>query len=190
MKKKIIVGAGVAALAAVALPFAGVFADSTTVNDAITVNVTGACIFTEISPAAATSVDGNPHYGSGAPGALVSISAGTESTSGTATSVKVYCNSATGYKISTSFSSLTGPTGSTPITYSSSPVASGGTGTWTAYSKLGTSGALTPINATNGITGNSTTTDVYTFSYEAGLDVNQAAGNYTGTATYTLAANS
>lgn len=181
MKKKIIVGAGVAALAAVALPFAGASAD---VIDNITVNVTETCVFADITPSVASS-EGNQYYVSGAPGQLLSLSpASVQGATAQATSVRVNCNHAAGYTVSTTFTNLTGPAGSTAIGYGSgNSEAAAGSGTWTAYANN------TAIVAANGLTGNSTTTQTYTFSYKVGLGVDQAGGDYRGTATYSLSAN-
>jgi hypothetical protein len=181
MKKSIIV-AGAASAVLAAMPVFGVFAE-TTVKDELTVNVQSSCQLADITPSGTSGSNANNYYGTGNPGDLVVLSAGTASTSGTATSVRIECNNASGYKITPTFTSLTGPSGSTAITYSASPAASAGSGTWTAYSDGSTASAAIP---TTGITGPATASQTYTFSYKVGLASNQMSGDYTGSATYTL----
>lgn len=181
MKKSIIV-AGAASAVLAAMPVFGVFAQ-TAVEDELTVNVQSSCELADITPSGTSTTTPNSYYGTGNPGDLVTLTAGTSSTTGTATSVRIVCNNASGYKITPQFTSLTGPSGSTAITYSASPEASAGSGTWTAYSA-----ASTPI-PTTGITGAATSTQTYTFSYKVGLAASQMSGDYTGTATYTLGPN-
>ena len=186
MKKSIIAGAGVVALSMAALPFAGVFAvDTLTVKDSLTLTVSSSCTYDGITPEAATSESGNPYTASAAPNQMVSFTA-----TSSATSLTVKCNDADGYKITPTFTGLTGPTGSTPINYQGSePVA--GTAGWTAYYSKNSAAAapFTASGASGAITSGSTMTDTYSFSYKVATDVNQAAGDYTGTATYALAAN-
>ena len=184
MKKLAIAGAS---LALAAMPVLGVFAE-TTVKDTITVTVSSSCELADITPAGTSASNANNYYGTGNPGQLVTPVAGTKASpgTGTATSVRIACNDADGYTISASFTSLTGP--GTAITYSSSPEASAGSGTWTAYASKN-SGTATAIAAATGLTGSSSMTDTYAFSYKVGLGNDQAAGDYTGDATYTLAAN-
>lgn len=184
MKKLAIAGAS---LALAAMPVLGVFAE-TTVKDTITVTVNPSCELGDITPAGTSASNANNYYGTGNPGQLVTPAAGTKANpgTGTPTSIRIACNNATGYTLSATFTNLTGP--GTAITYSASPEAAANSGTWTAYASK--SGATaTAINPTNGLTGNSTMTDTYAFSYKVGLGADQAAGDYTGDATYTLAAN-
>ena len=185
MKKSIIAGAGVAALAMAALPFAGVFAE-TTIQDHITVTVNSSCQL-DITPSTAGGSTANEWYGSGNAGSLVTPAAGTKSDpgSGTATSVVVKCNDAKGYKISAAFTplQLNGVTSAQDIAYSATTEAAPNSQTWTAYAN---SLAITP--GATALDGQSTMTDSYAFSYKVGLGANQAAGDYTGTATYTLSA--
>ena len=184
MKKLAIAGAS---LALAAMPVLGVFAE-TTVKDTITVTVSSSCELADITPAGTSASNANNYYGTGNPGQLVTPVAGTKASpgTGTATSVRIACNDPDGYTVSASFTSLTGP--GTAITYSSDPEAVAGNGKWTAYASKN-SGAATAIAAATGLTGDSSMTDTYSFSYKVGLGNNQAAGDYTGDATYTLSGN-
>ena len=186
MKKSIIV-AGAASAVLAAMPVFGVFAE-TSVKDNLTVNVQSSCQLADITPSGTSVSTPNSYYGTGNPGDLVVLSAGTSSSpgTGTATSVRIECNNASGYKITPNFTSLTGPSGSTAITYSANPVASAGSGTWTAYSDGSTASVAIP---TTGITGAATASQTYTFSYKVGLASSQMSGDYTGSATYTLGPN-
>lgn len=182
MKKSLFAVAGVAALAAVAMPAAGVFADTMSVKDSLTVTVGSSCTLASITPAAATSTDGNPYTASGNPGALLDFTATTS-----ATTFTVNCNDQDGYTITPTFTSLMlgGVTSSQDIVYGT---AAANAQEWTAYYSKN-SGPATAFTASGtAITGTSTMTDTYTFSYKVGLGSNQAAGAYTGTASYALAA--
>ena len=187
MKKSLIAGAGIAALAMAALPFAGVFAE-TTVKDNLTVTVNPFCELANITPSGTSGTNPNNYYGVGNPGTLVSLAAGTKASpsTGTATSITINCNDANGYTVTPTFTALmlNGTTSAQDIAYNGATAATAGSQTWTAYQTK--SGTKTAINGA--FEGGSTMTDTYTFSYEAGLGANQAAGDYTGSATYTLAA--
>lgn len=181
MKKSIIV-AGAASAVLAAMPVFGVFAQ-TAVKDELTVNVQSSCELADITPSGVSTTNPNSYYGTGNPGELVTLSAGTSSTTGTATSVRIECNNATGYTITPTFTDLTGP--GTAITYSTSTPAAANSGTWTAYY-----GGSTAISTAGIVVNSSTSTDTYTFSYKVGLRNTQTSGDYTGSATYTLGANS
>lgn len=182
MKKLAIAGAS---LALAAMPIAGVFAvDTLTVKDKLVLTVSSSCTYDGITPEAATSTNGNEYTASAAPNALASFTA----TSG-ATSLTVKCNDADGYKITPTFTGLTGPTGAQTISYGAgNNEAAEGSGTWTAYYSKN-SGTATAFAASGTfIEGTPTMTDTYTFSYKVGTLADQAAGEYNGTAAYVLAA--
>jgi len=192
MKKLAIAGASIALAA---MPIVSTFA-LREVTDHLTVTVSPQCQLGTITPAPEQgqpaenywyAVNVNP----GDP--ATSFVAGTSSTQsgGTATSIQINCNAASGYKITPDFSALhmTGASDtSQDITYGG--LATPAAGTWTAYYKLGDNGAVTNFADETPITGQPSMTDVYTFSYKVTPSANQAAGTYEGTAVYTLAENS
>ncbi|MBQ2695119.1 hypothetical protein IJG04_00560 [Candidatus Saccharibacteria bacterium] len=184
MKKSLIAAAGVSAFAAVAMPMAGVFADTMTITDNLSVTVNASCTMAT-SDGSSTTVTGNSYSGTGNPGELVVLG-----TTGTAspTNITIKCNANNGYTLTPTFSALTNGTAAHNIAYSGSPEASAGSKTWTAYysKNSGTATAFT----TAAISSGSTMTDTYEFSYKVGLDNNQATGTYNGTAQYVLAAAS
>ncbi len=181
MKKSIIAGAGVAALAMAALPFAGVFAtDTLSVKDKLVLTVSSSCTYDGITPEAATSSNGNEYTASAAPNQLVSFGA-----TSSATSLTVKCNDADGYSITPTFTGLTGPT---TISYDGSADPTAGSESWAAYYSKNSGTATIFAASGTAITGSSTMTDTYTFSYKVGTGADQAAGTYNGTATYVLAA--
>ena len=181
MKKSLILGSGVAALAMAALPFAGVFADDiTTVKDTLTVTVAETCAFGSttsgtVNPSIATEKDNSYSASNQTPGALVNLGD---------TTLAIECNNTAGYKITPTMTSLTG-TGGTDIAYSATEAAAA-SGTWSAAYSGTASGIFTSGTA---VTGTSTMTDTYTIHYKVGLGTNQEATTYTGTATYVLAPN-
>ncbi len=179
MKKTLIVGA-VSGMMAI-LPLAEAFATTncgTTyqISDSLSVTVNSVCEFTRTS--------GTGSY---------SIAKDTGSLDATLTSTfKVVCNNKTGFTTKGAFSSLSG-TGEA-ITYTSSAAPTAGSGTWTAI-KGATSEAATTSNmiATNGTVMSSSGVTGGTsqqVSYKIGVRTNQAAGAYSGTATYTTTQNS
>ena len=184
MKKSLIAGAGAAALAMAALPFAGVFADTMTITDNLSVTVSSSCTMAT-ADGTSTTVTGNSYSGSGAPGDLVTLGTGTGVDP---TEIDIQCNANNGYTLTPNFSVLTNGTAAHNITYSGSQEASAGSKTWTAYYEKN-SGSATAFT-TSAITGQSTMTDSFKFSYKVGLSNDQATGTYTGTAQYTLAAAS
>lgn len=181
MKKLAI--AGVAAALA-AMPVMGVFADTMTITDNISVTVSSACTMAT-ADGSSTTVTGNSYSGSGAPGELVVLG-----TTGTAspTKINVQCNANNGYTLTPTFSVLTNGTAAHNISYSGSPEAAAGSKTWTAYYSKN-NGSATAFT-TAAVSGGSTMTDTYEFSYKVGLSNDQATGTYTGTAQYVLAAAS
>ena len=178
MKKSLIAGAGVAALAMAAVPFAGVFAATTTIVDNISVGVSESCqVGTDAS--GATSVSRSFSATNQSPNTLVTFTDASE-----ATQVEIKCNVAAGYTLTPTFTALT--SGSNSIAYDGSAVAAAGDGEWSAQYALN-SGSLALMTSGTAINGTSTMTDVYNFTYNIGLDEDQPAGTYTGTATYVLA---
>ena len=181
MKKSLIAGAGVAALAMAALPFAGVFADDTlSVKDKLVLTVSSSCTYDGITPAAATSNDGNEYTASAAPNQLKDFGA-----TSSATNLTVKCNAANGYTITPTFTGLTGPS---TIPYNGSADPTAGSETWAAYYSKNSGNATRFAASGTAIEGTATMTDTYTFSYKVGTGPDQAAGTYNGTATYVLAA--
>ena len=188
MKKALIAGAASVALAA--MPVVGVFADTTSVKDQLTVNVNSSCTYDGITPEAATSETGNAYSVTGNAGTLLSFAATTS-----ATSLTVKCNAVNGYTITPTFTSLkiNGISGAAnadqDIPYGTAiNNATQAQRAWTAY--YAKNGAETPVAFTasgTAISGVSTMTDTYTFSYKVGTGADQAAGTYVGTATYVLA---
>ena len=164
MKKALI--AGVASVALAAMPLVGVFAtDITTMTDTLTITIDPTCTFDAASHAYTADMSAN----------ALNDSVGT-------TTMKVTCNVYNGYYVTAAFTSLAG-NGSNAITYSNvDPTA--GSGTWTA--------ALSASNLSNGgrVMQNTVNTpaagDSETITYKVSTTDNQAAGTYSGTATYTL----
>ena len=178
MKKSLIAGAGVAAFAFAAMPLDGVFA-VTEITDTLSVQVASSC---ELGSDNSGNTAGQAYTAENKnPGTLV-----TWSTQHTV--LDINCNNTAGYKITPTFTGLTANSGADSINYSTSTVAAAGSGTWTAYYKLGTAGTKTAF-PTTAITGTSTMTDYYTIDYEVGIGTDQAAGTYTGSAKYELAVN-
>lgn len=182
MKKATII---TASLVFAALPIAGVFAtDTLSVKDKLVLTVSSSCTYDGVTPSSATSETGNEYTATATPNATAVFT----STSG-ATSLTVKCNDPDGHTITPTFTDLTGPTGSNAIPYrGSDPVA--GTAGWTAYYSKNSASpvAFTATGDSGQISGTSTMTDTYVFSYRVGTDRDQAAGTYNGTATYVLAA--
>ena len=177
MKKLAIASASVALAA---MPVLGVFA----ITDNISVTVSSSCTMATAN-GASTTVTGNSYTGSGAPGDLVTLGTGTGVDP---TKIKIQCNANNGYTLTPTFSVLTNGTAAHNISYSGSPEASAGSKTWTAYYAKNSDAAA--AFTTSAISGTSTMTDTYTFSYKVGLSNDQATGTYTGTAQYVLAAAS
>lgn len=120
-----------------------------------------------------------------------SVNTGQVVTSFTST-FKVVCNNANGFTTKGAFTSLTG-TG-TAISYTNATAPSGTSGTWTAIKgATGTAATTSNMIANNGTVMSSngpTTGTSQQVSYKIGSRNNQAAGTYTGTATYTTTQNS
>ena len=185
MKKSLIVGAGVAALAMAAVPFAGVFAaedDIDTVTDTLTINIAGTCTFDAGTHAYTKDMSANQldsNFGQ--------------------TVLKVTCNNAKGYTVGSQMNTLTGPakvgSGNEEITYSTTDLSAPGAGKYSAgYSNvIGGASAVTGQVPQAGtlMTSNTMTPaagDTSTITYKVSTTTNQAAGQYQGTAVYTLTA--
>ena len=181
MKKLAIAGAS---LALAAMPMAGVFAATTTVVDNISVGVKSSC---QIGTDGESSTQVSRSYSATnqLPGTLVSF----DDTTGTpaSTPVAIKCNNSAGYTLTPTFTSLTNAS-SDAIAYDGTAVAEAGDGEWSAEYSLDAGTTKTLMTNNGVINGNSTMTDTYNFFYNVGLDENQPAGTYTGTATYLLAA--
>ena len=177
MKKMVL---GVTAFMA-AVPLIGVISSSDTsaLVDNLSLTVNEVCSFTRSSGAATKST-------TMAMGALDTTMTNT---------FKVICNNKNGYSVAAVFTKMTGP--GADITYSATtPTAGSGTwtatkgaasataniaGTWQSASSTYTGGTL--MSGTGVTTSSGTTQQV---TYKVGTAANQAKGNYSATATYTL----
>ena len=195
MKKTLI--AGMASLALAVVPVASVFADASTYTDTVQVTVSDGCTSASSFTRAAYSSGGvtnNTSHKNGTDGTW-STTANTDTLSATrsngtvtyalgSSQFKVICNNAGGYKVTVATTSLTGPTGTTAIPNNSTFSAS--VSGWAPMSAASSSAT----KYTNGSTvkTESTTTAGTTFEvfYGVGISATQAAGTYTGTATYSL----
>lgn len=178
MKKLLIAGA--ASLALSALPIAASFAvDPPAISDELIVTVGEACTFTRTSS-------------TGESGTITdSIQLGGLNNNFGSSTYKAICNNAIGFNVEAEFTSLTGA--GEAITYSATdPTA--GSGTWTASvddnnivvstvdgKLIGSLMSASGVTGANGISA--------TVTYKISIRDNQAKGNYTGTATYTLNQN-
>ena len=193
MKKTLIAGAGVAALAMAALPFAGVMADDDkTVVDTITVTVSPTCTFDNGQSSSSADTGYSATVANGAEAAF--------NNSG-AHKFNVTCNDNEGYSVTATPTNLVGtkPTGENVtknnIPYTTSYIASGTAGMWSAVvtsSDAHTPTLTTPVPAidaqshvivtdsgpTNGTT--------FTVTYSAYVGTETPADVYTGTMTYGL----
>ena len=177
MKKSLIAGAGVAALSVAALPMS-VFAATTTTTsqvDNISVGVLESCEFSSTGSTGGTFTKTDQ-----TPGTLVDF--GTQKTT-----LVINCSDVDGYTITPTMTSLTRTSGDTAaITYSAT-TAQAGSQTWSAaYSLNGT--AVGNFTSGTAISGTTSWTDSYEITYLVGLDEDQPAGTYGGTATYALQA--
>ena len=173
MKKTIIAGAASVALAA--MPVVGVFAaDPAAVTDTLQITVNESCSFDR--------VDG----GSGATIQKTMTASGVDDNFGS-NSFKAQCNNAKGYTVTGSFTSITA-TGATAITYGTTTPDASHLGIWTAYKSTATAGniengaSILNTSAADPAAGTS-----FSVTYKVSLHDNQEQGNYSGTATYTLA---
>ena len=169
--KKLAIAASSVALAA--MPVVGVFAaDNISIDDNITITVSDNCAFTRETGTGTYTATMSPN--------ALNANVG-------ASTYKVICNNSKGYSVGAVFSGLTGDQ-TTPetITYSATtPTA--GSGTWTATKTV----AAGNIAASGGVlmSNNGTTPaagDTETVTYQVSTTNTQAAGSYTGKATYTF----
>ena len=177
MKKVLVIGAisGVMTI----LPLAEVFATTacgSALTDNLSVTVNSICNFTRTV--------GNGSY---------SITKQVNTLDQTLTSTfKVVCNNLTGFTTKGTFTSITG-TG-TAITYTNSAAPAANSGTWTAIKgATNTAASTSNMIANNGVVMSSdgpTTGTTQQVSYKIGVRNNQAAGAYSGSATYTTTQNS
>ncbi|MBR3132092.1 hypothetical protein IKG33_01625 [Candidatus Saccharibacteria bacterium] len=186
MKKKIAIG--LAAVALAAMPMLNVMAIGESFTDTIVITINDSCTFARHGTTPHTNGDGT--WGSGATADTLSATRSLSSLSnnlGKSTFI-VGCNLATGYKVTVATTALVhGTTNSITIpnntTYSAS--ASG----WSPKSTNGTGGTRyvnnNTVNTNSTPVAANTSFDVY---YGVGISATQAAGTYTGTATYTQAA--
>ena len=177
MKKTIIAGAASVALAA--MPVVGVFA-ATSVQDKITVTVSDTCAFSRTA--------GEGEYNTTLLGGNVVENFG-------GSTFEVTCNIAAGesqdINVTAEFQDLSDGAGNSIPYAAVAPTAD--TSSWVAMKSNATTGA-SAIAASNGVLINGTATDeAGTLSanvrYSVGVEEDQAAGTYTGYATYTLAEN-
>ena len=192
--KKSIIAAGAASVALAAMPIAGVFA-ATSVTDNFSLTIAPSCSLTRAAAqdeATLSGVTASTDTTDAATYTVSAASANTKYTMGTST-LRVICNNQTGYKLTGTFSALTSDvkdsTGADiTIPYSAAAVTAGTAG-WTAYtsSNYYTSAASGNILSSNTVS--AAAGDTKAVTYDVATASNQAAGTYTGTAVYNLAAN-
>ena len=176
MKKVLIIGAISGAMTV--LPLAEAFATTSCgeITDTLSVTVKSVCTFTRTA-------------GSGTYTATKNV--GQMETSFTST-FQVVCNNAAGFTTTASFTSLSGP--GTAIDYSNTTAPTATNGYWTAIKgTTSTTPSTSNMIASGGtlMSSNGPTTGTsQQVSYKIGSRSNQAAGTYTGTATYTTLQNS
>ena len=184
MKKALIAGAASVALAV--MPVLGVFADGdiTTMTDTLNITVQDTCTFRVASGTVDQSF-------------TATMSASEVKTWG-ASSATVYCNKYNGYTVTAAFEGLAGKVTGTEtsngntIAYKSGSVAVANDGKWSAaLSGTGITGTVYPASGATIITQNANTPaagNSFEAVYTVGAAADQAAGTYSGTATYTLTA--
>ena len=194
MKKALIAGAASVALAA--MPVVGVFAvDNTAITDNFSLTIAPTCALSRAATNTDATLSGVTAGESVTAAATYTKSdavANQKYTMGTST-LKVICNNQTGYKLTGTFSPLTNSLKASDgsditIPYSAAAVEVGTAG-WTAYtsSNYYTSAASGNILSSNTVS--AATGDTKAVTYDVATASNQAAGTYTGTASYNLAAN-
>ena len=189
MKKSLIAGASVLALAGAVMPMAGVFADDIKgFNDTIKVTITPTCSFDTNGGAASAS--GTEYSATVANGAEAAF------TAGGVHNFYVKCNDTEGYTVSATPTALTGllPESGTKnsIPYSASYSASGKSGMWTATvasTDAHNPTVATPVPAAGGviITDGKTDGTAFAVTYKAYVGTETPADTYTGKMTYLLA---
>ncbi|MBR3132093.1 hypothetical protein IKG33_01630 [Candidatus Saccharibacteria bacterium] len=183
MKKKIAVGLAAVALAAV--PMLNVMAIGESFTDTIVITINDTCVFARQSTAH-TNGDGTWGTGTTADTLSATRTNGTLTNNLGASNFTVSCNHPTGYKVTVATTSLVhGTTNSITIpnnkTYTNSvsgwSPANAKTGTITKYVNGDTvKSSSSPVNSST-----------FVIYYGVGISTTQAAGTYTGTATYTSA---
>ena len=190
MKKSIIAGASVMALAGAVMPMAGVFAaepaDNQKATDTIKVTVDASCTF--------TAGDADVEYtANGTNGQNVNPANNSKNEH----EFTVFCNNNKGYKVSATASALT-QSGVTDNFAYAATLPSGTAGAWNAAFSQATGGSLTieqlPSSgaATDIVSlGEASAAGGETFkaTYTAYIGTETPAGTYSGTIAYTLAAN-
>ena len=218
MKKSLIAGAGIAALGLAVVPFAGVFAEDSsltaTVTDNLNITVEPTCLFTQSANAGASGweADSGNTY-------TKALGINQQIDEVETTHMRVICNDAKGYKVTASeITDLTGPettsTTGTNATNATIPfgtkAVTAGTSSWTAYRSNSLIGGITdgksfyitktgddntvlsstkPTNSTID-TNKKVAGDTVDIKYSVATSASQAAGTYTGHITYTLTAAS
>lgn len=198
MKKSLIAGAGVAALAVAAVPFAGVFAadGNDTTTDTVIVTIESACSLT---------TTGTGEYSTTLTNGGVSNDLGP-------TSINIKCNDAGGWMVNaiganTSTTASAGATDMAPDAAGKTPIATGTTlnGTASNWAMKLTAGAgdhaptivtgydeyhavpgTANTKVASGATTDQTNGSTFTTNYKVAVSPTQQTGTYTGKVTYTL----
>lgn len=185
MKKSLIAGAGVAALAMAAVPFAGVFAADLT--DTLSIEVQDNCALTYRNPA---HTDGTGAWSGNTLSAQ--LAAGTTLTTLGSSSFNVICNNQAGWHVTAVASELadTGTTGNRAIP-NATPNTDGSVYHFTPSKVDTTDNTFTvgSADAGNMVTmsaATDTTGKDFNVAYTAVIGATQAAGTYQGTVQYTL----
>ena len=184
MKKSIIAGASVVALAGAVMPMAGVFAaDITEITDTIRLTVEATCSFNTNGGASASPITYAATVANGEEAAFTSATH----------KFNVTCNDNDGWKVTATPTALTGTAVSAntiPFVVSANYVTTGKTGNWSADIEAGSGGAtVAPFgtNATIVATKTSSTDNAdFTVTYKAYVGTETPADTYTGTMYYLL----
>ena len=202
MKKAIIAGAASAVLAA--MPVVGVFAAAENpgdITDTIKLTIADSCTWTRSLASTDNDVTIAPEGGTALSSSASRTVVANQSYVGLAKStINAKCNNTLGYKITGTFTDLTGYTDSNKgaalsngekITYGGANELAAGTwiaklGTATTGLASGTEGNV----ASTTVSDNMQTGSTYEITYDVQTAANQAAGYYEGTATYVFVQNS
>lgn len=180
MKKSLIAGASVMALAGAIMPVAGVFAEP--VQDTIKVTVNDSCSFT-------AGGTGATYEASGANGASVQP---TKSGGNNTHAFTIFCNKKSGYTVSATATALTNANLDDTFAYKATLGTDAGwhadittsESTGLTVDSLPDGGAATTVVTGTGIADGKT----FSAAYTAKIGTTTQAGVYTGTISYTLAA--
>lgn len=178
---------GAMSLALAAVPLVGVFADFT---DTINVTINESCTLTRQAYASG-GVTNNTSHKNGT-GGTWSTTANTDTLSATmsngttqanlgSSQFKVVCNRGGGYKVTVATTDLS-TTGASPFTIPNNKTYSASVSGWSPVSG---STKLVNGDTVNTVT-SPTAGTTFEVSYGVGISTTQAAGTYTGTATYSL----